>query len=330
MRFKKSIVLLLLPTIALFCLSWGTLGHERINRAAVLLLPDSPGQFFYNHLDFITQESTVPDLRKYTMADKAEYPRHYADLEHYGHRDSLPADLAALHLLYPDSFISANGSLPWHLLDMMDKLTRAFREKRKTEILFLAADLGHYLGDAHMPLHTTVNHDGQLTGQRGIHAFWEAHLPELFADGYRYTYRPAQYLPDVRAAILDLLYESHRLAATLLSTERALRDTVPYERRYALDASGKQRLNKFRQPVHSTYYARLYHQALNGMVEKQLNKAIQATADFWYTAWINAGSPSLNDLDSEADNRQYRTARATEIANFREGRLHFPLSEKEF
>jgi hypothetical protein len=42
------------------------------------------------------------------------------------------------------------------------KLTQAFKEKRKSEILFIAADLGHYIADAHMPLHTSDNHhDGQ-------------------------------------------------------------------------------------------------------------------------------------------------------------------------
>jgi hypothetical protein len=35
---------------------------------------------------------------------------------------------------------------------MMEKLTIAFK-KSKNEILFLAADLGHYIADAHMPLH---------------------------------------------------------------------------------------------------------------------------------------------------------------------------------
>jgi hypothetical protein len=49
---------------------------------------------------------------------------------------------------------------------MMEKLTQAFKEKRKSEILFIAADLGHYIADAHMPLHTSDNHDGQLTDQK--------------------------------------------------------------------------------------------------------------------------------------------------------------------
>lgn len=316
--------------VAWLCVSWGTLGHERINRLAVLQLPAQPGQFFYNHLDFMTQEATVPDLRKYTLADRAEYPRHYADLENYGSRDSLPEDLKALKEKYNEEFLSRNGTLPWHLMEMVEKLTKAFREKRKTEILFLAADIGHYVADAHMPLHTTVNHDGQLTGQQGIHAFWEAHLPELFADDYVYTYRPAQYIDNVRKAILDQLYESHALAAELLSTEKKLRDTLPPARRYEMDEQGKTRMNKFRQPVHSRYYATLYHKALNGMVERQLNKAVQRCADLWYTAWVNAGSPDLGQLDDATTNKDNETKRNRDIELFKKNRLPFPQAEREF
>lgn len=168
--FKKIshriIILFALASAGFTCISWGTFGHEHINRAAVLALPPPLQSFFYNHIDYITQESTVPDLRKYTLSDKAENPRHYIDLENFGSRDSLPKTLEEVKLKYDTKFIADNGILPWYIQDMMAKLTTAFKEKRKTEILFLAADLGHYLGDAHMPLHTSANHDGQMTNQK--------------------------------------------------------------------------------------------------------------------------------------------------------------------
>lgn len=57
---------------------------------------------------------------------------------------------------------------------MMVKLTKAFKDKNRAEILFLAADLGHYIGDAHMPLHTSANHDGQLSDQKEFTLFGKA------------------------------------------------------------------------------------------------------------------------------------------------------------
>ena len=332
---NKSGFLGLIPIIIFACasllfISWGTLGHERINRLAVLQLPNNPGLFFFNHIDFMTQEATVPDLRKYTMTDKAEYPRHYVDFENYGPRDSLPKNMKELREKYDEIFLAKNGILPWHLEEMMQKLTKAFKEKRKTEILFLAADLGHYIGDAHMPLHTTVNHDGQLTGQKGIHAFWEAHLPELYADNYTYEYRSAKYVDTIRTAILDILYQSHQLTGALLDTDKKLRVSFKKEEIFELDKNGNIKVNKFNQPVHSRKYASLLHEALNGMVELQLNKAIQTTSDFWYTAWVNAGSPNLDDLDSPLLNKKNTIRLKKEIKNYKERRLEFPPAEKEF
>jgi Icc-related predicted phosphoesterase len=49
----------------------------------------------------------------------------------------------------------------------MAKLTKAFKDK-KNEILFIAGDLGHYIADGHMPLHTSDNHDGQNTNQNSL------------------------------------------------------------------------------------------------------------------------------------------------------------------
>ena len=62
----------------------------------------------------------------------------------------------------------------------------AFIEKDSDKILKYSADLGHYIADAYVPLHTTENYNGQLTGQKGIHAFWESRLPELFSEDYNY------------------------------------------------------------------------------------------------------------------------------------------------
>lgn len=85
-------------------LSWGTFGHEHINRAAVLALPNPLLPFFYNHIDYITEESTVPDLRKYTINDKAGNPRHFIDLENFGSADSLPATLSDAKKKYEEKF----------------------------------------------------------------------------------------------------------------------------------------------------------------------------------------------------------------------------------
>jgi len=55
--------------------AWGVWGHNHINKGAVLALPREIGMFFYNHADFITEESTVPDIRKHMNNDRTEGAR---------------------------------------------------------------------------------------------------------------------------------------------------------------------------------------------------------------------------------------------------------------
>jgi hypothetical protein len=48
----------------------GGIGHERINRAAVMALPKPLQTFFFTITSIFTQESTVPDLRRNVINDK--------------------------------------------------------------------------------------------------------------------------------------------------------------------------------------------------------------------------------------------------------------------
>jgi len=283
-----------------FLLSWGTWGHQHINHAAVFALPVEMRPFFYNHIDFITEESVIPDVRKYTINDKAEFSRHYIDLESFqpgGASDSLPQTMKDATTKYDAKFLDKNGILPWYIAEVVQKLTKAFQEKKKAEILFLAADLGHYVGDANMPLHTSLNHDGQLSDQKGIHAFFESQLPEQFGNSYNFYTGDAQYVKDIQAHVWQMLMNSHRLADTLLLADKMLNGSFAKDKIYMKDSAGNLLKNKYNQPIHSYEYASAFHTALNGMVEKQLRNAVAETANLWYTAWVNAGKPDLNQLD---------------------------------
>ena len=312
--------------------AWGIWGHEHINRGAIFALPESMRFFFYNHADFITQESTVPDLRKYTMGDKAEGPRHYIDLEDYKIQpyDSLPKTMKEAKERFSEKELQNFGILPWHIQDMMEKLTKAFRDGRRNEILFLAGDLGHYIGDAHMPLHTSTNHDGQLTNQKGIHSFWEAQLPEYFGDGYNLYVPEAEYVPDVTAATWAMVLQSHSLADSLLKVERDLISSYAGKDLFRRDSKGEIAKNIFGRNVYSDEFAADYDKALHGMVNDQMRRAIRVLANFWYTAWVNAGKPDLNALDSPETTASNRKKYEVEYSNFKKGKVNGFRAEKEF
>jgi hypothetical protein len=329
-KLKRTALTFSVIGIAFITLSWGIFGHEHINNAAVMALPKPIQTFFYNHLDFITQESTVPDLRKYTLRDKAENPRHYMDMENFGSVDSIPLPFDEAKKKYNEKFLADNGILPWYIQEVMTKLTKAMKDKRKTEILFLAADLAHYIGDANMPLHTSANHDGQLTNQKGIHSMWESRIPEMFGKNYNFYTGEAKYIDNVEKATWDMLKDSHSQVEILLQVDKKLRDGFAPGDIFEKDEKGNVAKNKFNDMIYSKEYVTQFHTALNGMVEKQMRKAIVSTANFWYTAWVNAGKPDLDGLDSkEMTNRNQKNLK-NDLKLWKTGKLFGLESENDF
>ena len=330
---KYILVLALVAGCVTLALAWGPWGHQHINRAAVFGLPMEMRPFFYNHIDFITEEAVVPDLRKYTINDRAEFPRHYIDLELYNPESNvagLPATMRDAKVRYADSMLSKAGTLPWTILEVEEKLTKAFRARKKTEILFLAGDLGHYIGDAHMPLHTALNHDGQLTGQKGIHALWEGQLPETFGQGYDLYTGEAKYIADLTRETWAIIDSSHRLVEKVLSVDKELSASMSREKVYVVDSAGRIVVNQYGDMVHTKEYAREFHQRLGGMVEQQLRGAIAEVAAFWYTAWVNAGKPDLSELDTEELTKRNKKDMEQDLRRYQKGRVEMMRPSGDF
>ena len=281
----------LLGAILLLCPqqthSWGFWAHKRINYHAVLTLPAAMLVLYKPYLDLLTERATKADQRRYAVAGEAA--RHYIDLEHYG--EGVPERWQQAQQRYGSKALQQHGQLPWHIYRMMGWLTKAFREGDLTAILHLSADLGHYVADAHVPLHTTANYDGQLTGQHGIHALWESRLPELFGQHYDYLVGKPRYLQAPLKAIWQVVRHAHQLAHTVLAVASALTESFPAWQQYAMERRGTQV-----RKMPSRAYAHAYHQALQGMVEGQLRAAIHMVASVWYTCWVNAGKPDLAPL----------------------------------
>ncbi|MEJ7740024.1 MAG: zinc dependent phospholipase C family protein [Chitinophagaceae bacterium] len=329
---SAALLILIMVFTSSHSAGWGFWAHQRINRAAVFALPEQMRSFFYNHIDYITEESVIPDVRKYAVSDKAESNRHYIDLEmlRSSPAQTIPQSFREAQSTYHDTLIQAAGLLPWYIDTMTTKLTNAFREKKKQEILFLAADLAHYTGDAHMPLHTTINHDGQLTSQKGIHSFWESYLPEKFGTDYNLHTGDAIYITDIRKEIWRIIESSHQLVDTLLRTEKNLRSQFPANQVFQTDSAGKIMKNKYNQTVFSLAYAKRFHESLNGMVERQLRLSIMATANLWYTAWVNAGKPDLGSLDPAALTKRNRKYYKSEFNLWKKGQLFGIQTGNEF
>ncbi len=278
--------------IAHSCYAWGFYGHKKINYYAVFLLPPEMLKLYKPQIDFVTDHAVDPDMRRYAI--KEEAPRHYIDLDTYGKYPwpALPHRWDSAVAKYTEEGLQKNGIVPWWIQTMLGRLTKAFKEKDQAKILKLSAEIGHYIADAHVPLHASSNHDGQHTNQKGIHGFWESRLPELFAEKqYDFFIGKADYLKSPSTFIWNRIMESGAASDTVLKYEATLNNKYPTDKKFSFeDRNGK----VIRQ--YSTAYSAAYQQSINGMVERRMRQSIYAVASFWYTAWVNAGQPDLGTL----------------------------------
>jgi len=277
--------------VAFQSMAWGFFAHQRINRYAVFTLPPEMVGFYKHHIRFITENAVNPDRRRYAVEGEAE--RHYIDIDIYG--DSaifkMPRRWDDAVAKYSEDTLRAYGIVPWQINLMKFQLTEAFKERNVQKILRLSADLGHYIGDANVPLHTTHNYNGQLTGQNGIHGFWESRLPELFSDEYDFFFPKASYINSPIARAWGAVTGAHLALDSVLRFERELTDRFGGDRKFSYETR-----NNLNVKVYSKDFSRAYHTMLRGQVERQMRATIQMVGDFWYTCWVDAGQPNLQVL----------------------------------
>jgi hypothetical protein len=303
---KKNLIVIGWIAFLFFCSvtsinSWGFWAHQRINRMAVFSLPREMFGFFKYHIDYLTIHAVDPDKRRYAVEGEAAC--HFIDLDRYGDHpfDSIPKRWKDAVAKYTEDTLMAHGIVPWHIEKMMYRLTSSFREKNHEKILKYAADLGHYVGDAHVPLHCTSNYNGQLTGQHGIHGFWESRLPELYGEQYDYLTDHCRYIENPLHEAWRIVEKSYQAHDSVLRFERLLNEKFPADRKYAYEQRGNMTVK-----VYSQEYAAAYDQMLNGMVERRMREAILMTASFWYTAWVDAGQPNLDSISGKDISQETR------------------------
>lgn len=293
---KKYIIpfFLFLPN---FVFGWGFNAHQQINRYAVFTLPYPLFGFYKQYIGYITKHSVDPDNRK--AFDRYEGTKHYIDLDHYcaDIKDNIDTmTWEDIERTFADDEEQTHGSGPYSILQVKRELTNAFKQENVKAILRLSSDIGHYIADANVPLHTTKNYDGQETGQNGIHALWETRLPELFKQNYDYFVGTAHYETNPTKQVWLTVLNAYRLIDALLKAERETSQTILFGT-HTYEQQGSSQKRKY-----SYAYSYDYHQRLCGQVEQQMLRAIKMLGNFWYTCWVDAGQPELYFLNKIVDN----------------------------
>jgi hypothetical protein len=256
--------------------AWGFEAHKFIMARVIALLPAEIRPFFEKYQATIVEHVIDPDLWR-TAGWEEESPRHFVDMDAYGPYPfrALPRDYDEAVRRYGREFVHKNGLIPWRSAEIHGKLVEAFTQKTgyaRDNIKFFSSVLTHYVSDAHVPFHAVLNHDGQLTGQWGIHSRFETELFERYRAGLQINPKPIAAVGPPRDVIFDTLVASFPLAQSILDADKAA-------------VAG-------RELYDDQYFSRLFDK-VRPILERRLAESITSSASLIASAWVAAGRPAL-------------------------------------
>lgn len=263
-----------LVLLAIILGSWGYQGHHKINTAASYSFNEEMAQFSA-WVSVLAQHASDADFRKDEDPDEA--PKHYIDIDAYPvflQTGRIPHTYDSVVAMYGHSFVLNNGTLPWATVAAYDTLVRCFARRDWDRAVLIASDLGHYIGDGHMPLHITRNYNGQYTGNSGIHARYESTMIDTYIQQINYQGTDIHVIPDVNAYVLNYLYASYTCIDSVLMADD-----------FATEAAGN---------TTSDTYTELLWNRTKRFTIPLFADASHCLAELMYTAWTEAGKPMIN------------------------------------
>jgi len=275
------------PTVAR---AWGNGGHRLINRLAAKTLPASVPEFLrsdaaVNEIEYLGPEPDRWRSPAEPELNAAQAPEHFIDLE--------PADalgpLPRRRLDFEAKVFAAGerpekiGLQPWEATEVWERLKAALREYRslsaagqdshgvEAAAIFYAGWLGHYVGDASQPLHTTIqyngwvgpNPDGYTTGHQ-IH--WQFEGP--FVDANLHEPEVRAKMPEFKAIEGDI-FDSY--VAYLRETKTHVEKVYQLEKAGGFAGAGTPESREF--------------------TAERLAAGASMLRDMIYTAWLESAKP---------------------------------------
>ena len=272
--FYNSILLFLIPTVLIF--GWGDKGHKIITAFAMKQLPPQM-KFSEAFKSAIIEHSVDPDNRK--RDDKTEGPKHFIDIDFYKEFSDgiIIMSRDSLNKLYGEQVVTKEGILPWATETTFYRLIQAFKDKDKDKVLLYASDLAHYVGDGHQPLHATVNYNGQLTDQKGIHGRYEIEMLDQYLNIVEKNYddQIPYYVNSIPSMIFNYIAESNNYVELILSADKF---------------ASKKTDGKFDKEYYRLLWFKTKYITMN-----EINSAALSLSSLIYSAWMDAGKPVLEN-----------------------------------
>ena len=266
------LVLLWVPSVVF---AWGFAGHRMVAEEAIEMLPADFRAWFRRHREELSDGSIEPDTVLRQRNGRREAVRHFIDLDLYGRPPfaELPRSYHAAVERYGKATVDERGTVPWTIEEKHERLVRELRAGQWREAVKTAAYASHYVADATMPLHSTKDYDGKVSGLPGIHKAVEHGVVDEWIRDYRSAVREAVRPGRAtygRDQIFAMLLESYADVPALMKADREARRRAEFE---------------------SPAYARALDELARPLLVRRLVRAVEMLAAFWASAWVEAGRP---------------------------------------
>jgi hypothetical protein len=258
--------------------TWGSVGHHYVaTRYSQHLPPFIDGLRLYDS----TVDSHVTDADSRKSYTPGEEYKHYIDIDSYAEffAGTLTHDRAALEAQYGASVVQSIGVLPWAIGEAVTTLTTQFQAQSWSAAALTIADLCHYVGDANQPLHCTKNYNGQFTDNYGIHSRYESSMLGTYAG-------------QLGTPPMDVTYYANAVDAAFADITSSWAGVEPI-----LDADSAGFATSGGS-YNSTYYATLWNWT-KSLTQARLDTATVMTASLVYSAWQDAGRPTVPNSSAE-------------------------------
>ena len=158
------------------------------------------------------------------------------------------------------------------------------KNNRFEDAVYNMGVLGHYISDLHMPLHTAINYNGQITGNDGIHFRWE----ERLVNEYIQRIKPIgkiEKVEDPWTYAMKIVKESFKVHHQLLDADTKARSLLTKKQ--------AKELNTYKILSFEKQYLDVLYSETEDLLKDRLGRAVIRLASLWQYCWEQAGSPDL-------------------------------------
>ncbi len=277
--------------------AWGEKGHFIVNEAATHAVPAEMPTFFHQAYPVLVELGPEPDRWRGAgeSLDAVNPPEHFLDYEYVEDLDLPSNRYRYIELLQKSGTldrygirITTPGFLPWRIAEVCELLEEewrmwrhpnllpAERQRIETAIIFNAGILGHYVGDAANPDHTTINYNGWV----GVPN--TENYPTDCDSHFRFETWFVTHTMDVSKVVPLMAPPTERTDYFRTAMGEIAESNAQVETLYRIDRDGG-------------FEGRIGTEEARSFAARRLAAGASMLRDLWWSTWVNSAGRPVRD-----------------------------------